>query len=90
MDPKKQQSKQKQPEPGAHWKKAEWEVDDLEGHDDLILSSDIDLAAGLVTTASRDTTVKVWSVENGSLLHSLRGHLGPVTAVKILSQVRHL
>jgi len=88
---KKQQSKSKRPaEPGAHWKKSEWEVQELEGHDDLILACDIDLSAGVVATASRDTTVKIWSIATASLIHSLRGHTGAVTGVKILNKCDNL
>jgi len=77
-------------EPGAQWKKSEWEVQELEGHDDLILACDIDLAAGVVATASRDTTVKIWSIATGALIHSLRGHTGAVTGVKILKNCDNL
>lgn len=88
---KKQQCKSKRPaEPGAHWKTSEWDVLELEGHDDLILACDIDVGAGVVATASRDTTVKIWSIATGSLLHSLRGHTGAVTGVNIIKNCDNL
>ena len=45
---------------------------------------DCDLGPDLAVTASRDTTVKVWSLSSGQLVLSLRGHTGPVTGVRLL------
>ena len=50
-----------------------------------VLNVDCDLGPGLAVTASRDTTVKVWSVTSGELVLSLRGHTGPVTGVRLLN-----
>ena len=50
---------------------------------DLVL--DCSVGETVVVTASRDTTVKVWSL-SGELLHSLRGHTGPVTGVRTLGE----
>jgi len=63
-----------------------WSVEELCGHDDLVLDCDIDQVLDLAVTCSRDTTVKVWSLSSGSLVHSLRGHTGPVTGVRFLSR----
>jgi len=70
----------------AKWRKVSWSVEELCGHDDLVLDCDVDTNLGLAITCSRDTTVKVWSLSGGSLVHSLRGHTGPVTGVRFLSQ----
>jgi len=70
----------------AKWRKVSWSVEELCGHDDLVLDCDVDINLGLAITCSRDTTVKVWSLSSGSLVHSLRGHTGPVTGVRFLSR----
>lgn len=70
----------------SSWRGSHWRLQDLEGHSDLVLDSC--LGPGVAVTASRDTTVKVWSVETGSLLLSLRGHTGPVTGVRLLAEDR--
>ena len=67
------------------WRGSSWRVEELEGHEDLVL--DCDLGQGVALTASRDTTVKVWRLDTGQLLNSLRGHTGPVTGVRSLNQV---
>ena len=64
------------------WRRSCWRVTDLEGHEDLVL--DCDLGRTVAVTGSRDTTVKVWSLETGELQHSLRGHTGAVTGVRVL------
>jgi len=68
------------------WRKVSWSVEELCGHDDLVLDCDVDINLGLAITCSRDTTVKVWSLSGGSLVHSLRGHTGQVTGVRFLSR----
>jgi len=65
-------------------KKGRWKSTELNGHEDLVLDCDLDCQLGLAVTCSRDTTVKVWSLETGTLLHSLRGHTGSVTSVRLL------
>eukprot|EP00092_Neocalanus_flemingeri_P044047 GFUD01048708.1.p1 GENE.GFUD01048708.1~~GFUD01048708.1.p1 ORF type:complete len:615 (+),score=153.97 GFUD01048708.1:56-1900(+) len=69
----------------AKWRKVSWSVEELCGHDDLVLDCDVDINLGLAITCSRDTTVKVWSLSSGSLVHSLRGHTGAVTGVRFVS-----
>ena len=66
------------------WLGSLWRVRKLEGHEDLVV--DCDLGSNLAVTASRDTTVKVWSLASAELVFSLRGHTGPVTGVRILDQ----
>ena len=68
----------------SSWRGSLWRVTELEGHEDLVV--DCDLGHDLAVTASRDTTVKVWSLSSGQLLLSLRGHTGPVTGVRLLHQ----
>jgi len=70
----------------AKWRKVSWSVEELCGHDDLVLDCDVDPNLGIAITCSRDTTVKVWSLSGGSLVHSLRGHTGPVTGVRFVSK----
>ena len=65
------------------WRGSVWKVIELEGHEDLVV--DCDLGSDLAVTASRDTTVKVWSLASGELVLSLRGHTGPVTGVRLLN-----
>ena len=67
----------------SSWRGSLWRVTELEGHEDLV--TDSALGPHLALTASRDTTVKVWSL-TGDLVHSLRGHTGPVTGVRLLSR----
>ena len=66
----------------SSWRGSHWRVTELEGHEDLVV--DCDLGPDLAVTASRDTTVKVWSLSSGQLVLSLRGHTGPVTGVRLL------
>jgi len=69
----------------AEWTRGSgWKSTELNGHEDLVLDCDLDVHLGLAVTCSRDTTVKVWSLETGTLLHSLRGHTGSVTSVRLL------
>lgn len=65
------------------WRRRGWRVQELEGHEDLILDCDIDLEQQLAVTASRDTTLKTWDLSSGCLQHSLRGHTGPVTGCQL-------
>jgi len=66
------------------WRRRQWAAEQLEGHEDLIVDCDISIEHNLAVTASRDTTIKVWDLNTGSMLHSLRGHRGPVTGAKLL------
>merc|ERR1719400_383584 len=68
--------------------KRRWKSTELKGHEDLVMDCDLDVQLGLGVTCSRDTTVKVWSLVTGSLLHSLRGHTGLVTSVRLLPQFK--
>ena len=43
----------------AKWRKVSWSVEELCGHDDLVLDCDVDTNLGIAITCSRDTTVKV-------------------------------
>eukprot|EP00092_Neocalanus_flemingeri_P064917 GFUD01078847.1.p1 GENE.GFUD01078847.1~~GFUD01078847.1.p1 ORF type:complete len:282 (-),score=81.36 GFUD01078847.1:62-907(-) len=47
----------------AKWRKVSWSVEELCGHDDLVLDCDVDINLGLAITCSRDTTVKVSSTQ---------------------------
>lgn len=55
----------------------------LLGHHDMVRSVAVD--QNLVVSASDDTTVRVWSVQAGRELCSLRGHTAAVNAVLLLS-----
>lgn len=73
------------------WRQLVWtaavpggQLSDDELHADLILDCDVDVAVGVAVTASRDTTLKVWDLSGGGLVHSLRGHSGPVTGVRLV------
>jgi WD40 repeat protein len=54
----------------------------LVGHTDvvfaLVVSSD-----GKVYSGSLDGTVRVWSIVNGALLHTIRGRVGQVSALSL-------
>ena len=54
-------------------------IDDA--HEDLIVSIDVCTEYSLIVTGSRDTTIKVWSME-GEMLHSFGGHSKSLTFVK--------
>ncbi len=56
-----------------------------EAHEDLIVSVDVCTESNMVVTGSRDTTLKVWSIEEANkikLLHSFGGHSSPITCVR--------
>jgi len=65
--------------------RSQWKILELEGHEDIVTDCDIDEKKRLCVTASRDTTVKIWDMESGDLLQSLRGHSGVVNGSKFLS-----
>ena len=64
--------------------KSKWRVRELEGHEDLVLDCVLSSDGSLLASASRDTTVKVWSTDTGDLVLSCRGHTAPVTGVRFL------
>uniref|UniRef100_A0A023G5V7 Putative wd40 domain protein n=1 Tax=Amblyomma triste TaxID=251400 RepID=A0A023G5V7_AMBTT len=64
-------------------KKANFTCTMLLGHNDTVRSVAID--QNLVVSASDDTTLRVWSVQAGRELCSLRGHMSSVNAVLLLS-----
>ena len=55
----------------AGLEKSRWKVQELEGHEDLVL--DCDIQDNLAVTASRDTTVKVgqWSSPSSASIHCI-------------------
>ncbi|KAL1440713.1 hypothetical protein MTO96_009261 [Rhipicephalus appendiculatus] len=64
-------------------KKAKFKCTLLLGHHDTVRSVAVD--QNLVVSASDDTTLRVWSVQAGRELCSLRGHTASVNAVLLLS-----
>lgn len=64
-------------------KKATFTSRVLLGHNDTVRSVAVD--QNLVLSASDDTTVRLWSVQAGRELCSLRGHTAAVNAVLLLS-----
>ena len=61
-------SKPNVPSDLAKWRKVSWSVEELCGHDDLVLDCDVDINLGLAITCSRDTTVKVSAYSEHSVL----------------------
>jgi WD40 repeat protein len=53
----------------------------LDAHDDIIHSIALDPTGHFFATASRDTSVKLWNMNNGELVHSLEWHERPVLSV---------
>lgn len=51
---------------------------ELQGHEDRILSVDLNVDGSRAITASRDDTVRIWNVETGAESAVLRGHEGIV------------
>ncbi|XP_045162795.2 uncharacterized protein LOC123527419 isoform X3 [Mercenaria mercenaria] len=66
----------------VEWSSRKFLVSVLESHNDLITA--VDCCDGLLVSASRDTTVKVWDIETLSELRSLGSHTGCVTDVIVL------
>lgn len=66
----------------SNWRNSAFYVTELEGHNDLITSSDIQ--GTMLVTASRDTTVKVWDMKEMREVRSLGGHTGGVNAVVLI------
>ncbi|KAL5014734.1 hypothetical protein ScPMuIL_009004 [Solemya velum] len=57
-------------------------ISELEGHSDLVTC--VDLCDSMLVTGSRDTTVKVWDLDDLREVHNLGGHTGTVTGVHIV------
>ncbi|XP_046562373.1 LOW QUALITY PROTEIN: uncharacterized protein LOC124271321 [Haliotis rubra] len=53
-------------------------------HSDIV--NDLVVDGRILVTASRDTTLKVWDLEEGRQLRNLGGHTGSVTTVFLLSE----
>ncbi|XP_052819412.1 uncharacterized protein LOC128245328 [Mya arenaria] len=65
------------------WRSSSFNVQVLEGHNDLILT--VDCADNILVSGSRDTTVRVWKLEPSAReLRCLGGHTGSITDVLIL------
>lgn len=60
-------------------------VDLVDCHQDLIVSIDVCTESNIIMTASRDTTLKVWNLNDLSLIHSFGGHTSSITQVKFWS-----
>ena len=55
----------------------------LEGHGDWIKSISIDLAQGVLFSASYDCTLRVWALKSGECVQVLLGHSGPVNCFSL-------
>ncbi|KAK7478167.1 hypothetical protein BaRGS_00030614, partial [Batillaria attramentaria] len=64
------------------WSTATVEVSELPGHSDIITA--VCVQNSILVTGSRDTTVKVWDVQDGRELRNLGGHVEAVTCLTIL------
>jgi len=58
----------------------------LTGHTAAINSVAVNSTGKQLLTGSDDGTAKLWSLEDGSCLHTLSGHDGPVTAVEFATR----
>ncbi|MFN2176046.1 MAG: WD40 repeat domain-containing protein [Anaerolineales bacterium] len=54
----------------------------LEGHSRGVLSLDFSPDGGLLASGSIDNTLRLWTVENGSLLRTMYGHPFPILTLK--------
>jgi WD40 repeat protein len=61
-----------------------------DAHEDLIVCLDICTESMLIVTGSRDTTIKVWELETGGLVHSFGGHSKSLTNVQFWSYDNYL
>jgi len=59
----------------------------LEGHTNTISSCAISYDSRTVATGSFDTSVKLWNIQNGSLLTNIVGHKGRINCVSFISPV---
>lgn len=64
------------------WATKYFELLELPGHTDLVLC--VDINATYIVSGSRDTSVKLWNVLSGELIHNFGGHTGFVSCVKLL------
>ena len=55
----------------------------MHGHTGIVSSVDMDPEMKMIISASRDSTIKIWSAETGNLIQSINAHNGPVLDVKI-------
>ncbi|XP_061189590.1 uncharacterized protein LOC133197526 isoform X2 [Saccostrea echinata] len=67
----------------SSWRDGVFYLTELEGHNDLI--TDSDLQGTTLVTASRDTTVKMWNLEEMREVRSFGGHTGSVNTVVLLT-----
>ncbi|XP_041377384.1 F-box/WD repeat-containing protein 7-like [Gigantopelta aegis] len=65
------------------WHQSFCVISELIGHNDIVTSVFVD--GNILISASRDTTVKVWNLEEGRELRSLGGHTGSVTCVTLMT-----
>lgn len=56
----------------------QYEMRTVGSHDDEVLGVFVNEANTMVATCSLDETIKLWSLPDGKLLRTLRGHLGQV------------
>ena len=70
--------------PNSTWRNKDVRVQDLPGHEDMILASVVDPASDLILTSSRDTTVLIRKLSTLEQVGSLRGHTGAVTGLALL------
>jgi WD40 repeat protein len=57
----------------------------LEGHSGRVTAVSITLDGNYAVSASEDTTLKVWDLNEGKEVHTLRGHFNPINAFSITS-----
>ena len=81
-------SKPNVPSDLAKWRKVSWSVEELCGHDDLVLDCDVDINLGLAITCSRDTTVKVSAYSDHSVLSISPSSIQ--TLEKLVNRLAHL
>ncbi|XP_071805182.1 NACHT domain- and WD repeat-containing protein 1-like isoform X2 [Asterias amurensis] len=58
-------------------------VTSLEGHTEEVVALSISHDSRLAITGSKDTTARIWLVENGSLIHTLTGHREAVYGIEM-------
>jgi WD40 repeat protein len=55
----------------------------LSGHADIVTSVGLNAAGTTLVSGSWDSTVRVWSVQSGEMVHNLEGHSSRVNAVSL-------